>query len=93
MNDDDFKLFRGFGDRLTNGRTDICECRVAFATENMYFIVTLVLNFLLLATTSPSSPSFVKPNPLQEDILNLPTFIRFLCNVYFQTLDLNLNCL
>ena len=21
MNDDDFKLFRGFGDRLTNGRT------------------------------------------------------------------------
>ena len=33
--DDDFKLFRGFGDRRTNRRTDICDCRVAFATENI----------------------------------------------------------
>ena len=32
MNDDDFKLLRGFDD----GQTDnICECRVAFATENV----------------------------------------------------------
>ena len=39
MKDDDFKLLRGFADRQTNertdGRTDICECRVAFATENI----------------------------------------------------------
>ena len=34
MNDDDFKLLRGFCDWLTDRRTDICECRVAFATEN-----------------------------------------------------------
>ena len=33
MKDDDFKLLRGFGDGRTNGRTDICDCRVAFATE------------------------------------------------------------
>ena len=30
MKDDDFKLLRGFENR----RTDICDCRVAFATEN-----------------------------------------------------------
>ena len=30
MKDNDFKLLRGFDD----GRTDICDCRVAFATEN-----------------------------------------------------------
>ena len=34
MKDDDFKLLRGFGDGRTNERTDICDCRVAFATEN-----------------------------------------------------------
>ena len=37
MKDDDFKLLRGFDygwtDGQTNRRTDICECRVAFATE------------------------------------------------------------
>ena len=40
MKNDDFKLFRGFEDRQTNERTnertDICECRVAFATENLF---------------------------------------------------------
>ena len=40
MKDDDFKLLRGFCDWLTDGqtneRTDICECRVAFATEKVY---------------------------------------------------------
>ena len=36
MKDDDFKLLRGFADWQTNKRTDICECRVAFATENMF---------------------------------------------------------
>ena len=39
MKDDDFKLLRGFDygqtDRQTDRITDICECRVAFATENM----------------------------------------------------------
>ena len=34
----DFKVFWGFALRLTdertNERTDICDCRVAFATEN-----------------------------------------------------------
>ena len=34
MKDDDFKLLMGFCDWLTDKRTDICECRVAFATEN-----------------------------------------------------------
>ena len=37
MKDDDFKLLRGFGDgqtnEQTNGRTDICDRRVAFVTE------------------------------------------------------------
>ena len=34
MNDDDFKLLKGFALGRTNGRTDIFDCRVAFATEN-----------------------------------------------------------
>ena len=33
MKDDDFKLLRGFADGRTDERTDICDCRVAFATE------------------------------------------------------------
>ena len=33
MKDDDFKLLRGFDDQQTNQWTDICECRIAFATE------------------------------------------------------------
>ena len=33
MKDDDFKLLRGFADRWMNGQTDICDCRVTFATE------------------------------------------------------------
>ena len=40
MKDDDFKLLRGFADwrtdrRTKDNRTDICDCRVAFATEKM----------------------------------------------------------
>ena len=39
MKDDDFKLLKGFALRRTNertdGRTDICDCRVAFATEKV----------------------------------------------------------
>ena len=33
MKDDDCKLLRGFDYGQTNRRTDICDCRVAFATE------------------------------------------------------------
>ena len=40
MKDDDFKLLRGFADRQTDGQTDICDCRVAFATENTLIIAT-----------------------------------------------------
>ena len=38
MKDDWFQVVLGFWfmtDERTNGRTDICECRVAFATENL----------------------------------------------------------
>ena len=34
MKDDDFQLLRGFDYGQTDERTDICDCRVAFATEN-----------------------------------------------------------
>ena len=34
MKDYDFKLLRGFALGQTDKRTDICDCRVAFATEN-----------------------------------------------------------
>ena len=36
MNDDNFKLLRGFDLWLMNKRTVICECRVAFTTENHF---------------------------------------------------------
>ena len=41
MNDEGwwFQAVEGFlwlTDRLTDGRTDICDCRVAFATENCF---------------------------------------------------------
>ena len=43
MKDDDFKLLKGFLLRLTNEwmnkRTDICGCRVAFATENQCKVI------------------------------------------------------
>ena len=44
---DDFKLLRGFDDKRTNERTDICECRVAFATENAHLITVTDLYKLL----------------------------------------------
>ena len=37
MKDDDFKLFRGFADE----QTDICRCRVTFATEKKGFNLEL----------------------------------------------------
>ena len=41
INDDNFKLLWGFADWLTDRRTDICECRVAFATEKLKLPVLL----------------------------------------------------
>ena len=35
MKDEGFKLFRGFDDEQTNRWMDICDCRVAFATETL----------------------------------------------------------
>ena len=37
MNYDDLKLLRGFDLWQMDKRTDICDCRVAFATENYPF--------------------------------------------------------
>ena len=36
MKDDDFKLFGGFADGQMDKRINICDCRVALATENIY---------------------------------------------------------
>ena len=33
VNRSDSERLRGFGNGLTDRRTDICDCRVAFATE------------------------------------------------------------
>ena len=45
MKDDDFKLLRGFADKWTNEqmnkRTDICDFRVAFATEDEITKITI----------------------------------------------------
>ena len=35
MKDDDLKLLRGFASWQMDEQTDICECRVAFTTENL----------------------------------------------------------
>ena len=35
MKDDDFNLLRGFADEQMDERTDICDCRVTFATEKI----------------------------------------------------------
>ena len=45
MKDDDFKLLRGFADGQTDKRTDICDGRVAFATEKLrsYFCGKVLL--------------------------------------------------
>ena len=42
MNDDDFKLLKGFALGQTNKRTDICDCRVAFVTENCLFLCNCI---------------------------------------------------
>jgi len=45
MEDDDLKLLRGFADGRTNEWTDICDCRVAFATENQppFFVANVTI--------------------------------------------------
>ena len=35
MKDNVFMLLKGFADGQTDERTDICDCRVAFATEKL----------------------------------------------------------
>ena len=37
----DSERLRGFDFRRTDRRTDICDCRVAFATENEYLLHAL----------------------------------------------------
>ena len=50
MKDDDFKLLRGSCDGQTNEQTDICECRVAFATENAYSVFSSFTMSLFVLT-------------------------------------------
>ena len=38
MKEDDFNLLRGFADKRTDKGTDICDCRVAFATEKIKIV-------------------------------------------------------
>ena len=52
MNDDDFKLLKGFALGQTKERTDICDCRVAFATEKI-LIQLGILNGLLFVMDAP----------------------------------------
>ena len=48
MKDDDFKLLRGFADRLTDKQTDIGNCRVAFVTEKSFKSLVHLTFFLLI---------------------------------------------
>ena len=41
---DDFKLLRGFADGQMDKQTDICDYRVAFATEKAAFLCLIVLS-------------------------------------------------
>ena len=69
MNNDDFKLLRGFA----NKRTDIGDCRVAFATEN-YRLTFEYIKLIIFwkakhseSVISISSPSVVKGISLFEE--------------------------
>ena len=46
MKDDDFKLLRGFDYGQTDEQTDICDCRVAFATEKTLVILTFSVSIV-----------------------------------------------
>ena len=45
--DNDFKLLGGFDLWLTDGQMDICDCRVAFATENKTFVLDWSLGHII----------------------------------------------
>ena len=51
MKDDDFKLLRGFADGQANERTDICDYRVAFATEKLFVTLSLLTYSIPLLIT------------------------------------------
>ena len=60
MNDEGwwFQAVDGFC-RQTNGRTDICECRVAFATEKVYdFVVYGTQQFICLQQNWQCDPLY-----------------------------------
>ena len=50
MKDDDFKLLRDFAlglmDKQTNHWTDICDCRVAFATEKQTNLIVEIPSYI-----------------------------------------------
>ena len=52
MKDADFKLLRGFADGLTDRRTDIFECTVAFVTEKWDGQFISMHYILLVANTN-----------------------------------------
>ena len=86
MKHDDFKLLRGYADGHMNEQTDICDCRVTFATENVgsntythickYHVYELIeftcsLNFVIQLT--------IKLDPtLELVLLNFKCFLVFL---------------
>ena len=47
MKDDDFKLLRGFDYGQTDRITDICECRVTFATEKQHLNPSIYLRLVI----------------------------------------------
>jgi len=55
MEDDDLKLLRGFADGRTDERTDICDCRVAFATENQISRNNVEISSIIHCTIQMSS--------------------------------------
>ena len=58
MKDEDFKLLGGFALRLTDKRTDICDCRVAFATEKVtHFLFGCASNIYCLTHSLPDRKS------------------------------------
>ena len=44
----DSERLGGFGNRLTNERTDIGNCRVSFASENVSVSLTLGMSYIVL---------------------------------------------
>ena len=65
LNDEGFQLFRGFADIQFNRWKDICDCRVAFATENAnnatfkLFLTTLITSALYHMKSSQNLLKYV----------------------------------